>query len=54
MLFRSSGAARMARATGTAAPARSAGQLIAQGTVEDKARQLLEHLQRLALVRPAA
>jgi electron transfer flavoprotein beta subunit len=44
-----SGAARMARATGTAAPARQAGQLL-RGTPAEQARALLDHLRRLALV----
>ena len=48
-----SGAARMARATGTAAPARQGGAVLNQGSAQDKARQLLEHLRRLALVPPA-
>ena len=48
-----SGAARMARATGTAAPARQGGAVLNQGSAQDKARQLLEHLRKLALVPPA-
>ncbi|MFM2342674.1 MAG: hypothetical protein RLZZ592_2327 [Pseudomonadota bacterium] len=45
-----SGAARMARATGTAAPATRAGLVLAAGSAQDKARQLLAHLRALALV----
>lgn len=45
-----SGAARMARATGTAAPARQAGQVLKAGSATDKARALLAHLRSLALV----
>jgi electron transfer flavoprotein beta subunit len=49
-----SGAARMARATGTAAPAARAGVVLAAGSAEDKARQLLDHLRALALVGPVS
>ena len=47
-----SGAARMARATGTAAPARQGGAVLNQGSAQDKARELLAHLRRLGLTRP--
>lgn len=46
---RASGAERMARATGSAAP-KSGGALLREGSVEDKARALLQRLQALALV----
>jgi electron transfer flavoprotein beta subunit len=45
-----SGAARMARATGTSAPTGQAGQVLREGAVSDKARVLLAHLRGLALV----
>ncbi|MFM2347252.1 MAG: hypothetical protein RL654_2005 [Pseudomonadota bacterium] len=48
-----SGAARMARATGTAAPARQGGAVVlTQGSAQDKARELLAHLRRLGLADP--
>jgi electron transfer flavoprotein beta subunit len=46
---RASGAERMARATGSGAP-KSGGALLREGSVEDKARALLQRLQALALV----
>lgn len=49
-----SGAARMARATGSAESARQGGVVIREGTALDKARLLLEHLRKLSLVDPAA
>ena len=49
-----SGAARMARATGSAESARSGGTVIREGSAMDKARLLLEHLHKLSLVHPPA
>jgi electron transfer flavoprotein beta subunit len=49
-----SGAARMARATGSADSARQGGLVIRDGSALDKARLLLEHLQKLSLVSPSA
>ncbi|NML19160.1 hypothetical protein HHL10_29760, partial [Azohydromonas sp. G-1-1-14] len=49
-----SGAARMARATGSGAPARQGGIVIREGSTVDKAQALLEHLRKLALVQPPA
>lgn len=48
-----SGAARMARATGSADSARQGGTVIREGTALDKARLLLDHLRKLSLVPPA-
>jgi electron transfer flavoprotein beta subunit len=45
-----SGAARMARATGSAESARPGGSVIREGSAMDKARLLLEHLRKLSLV----
>ncbi len=45
-----SGAARMARATGSAEPAGKAGTVVREGSPMDKARLLLDHLRKLALV----
>ncbi|WP_157271250.1 hypothetical protein [Azohydromonas aeria] len=45
-----SGAARMAKATGSAAPAQKAGTVIREGSAQDKAQALLDHLRKLALV----
>lgn len=45
-----SGAARMAKATGTAAPAGKSGAVLRDGSAMDKAQALLEHLRKLALV----
>jgi electron transfer flavoprotein beta subunit len=45
-----SGAARMAKATGSAAPAQKGGTVIREGTALDKAQALLDHLHKLALV----
>jgi len=45
-----SGAARMARATGSAESARQGGLVIRDGSALDKARLLLEHLRKLSLV----
>jgi electron transfer flavoprotein beta subunit len=47
-----SGAARMARATGSAAPAKQGGTVIREGSAMDKAQLLLEHLRKLSLVSP--
>lgn len=47
------GAARMARATGSADSARQAGTVIREGSAVDKARLLLDHLRKLSLVPPA-
>lgn len=47
-----SGAARMARATGTAESARQGGTVIRAGSAMDKARLLLDHLRKLSLVQP--
>jgi electron transfer flavoprotein beta subunit len=49
-----SGAARMARATGSAESARQGGVVIRDGSALDKARLLLEHLRKLSLVDPSA
>lgn len=46
-----SGAARMARATGSA-ESRQGGTVIRDGSVMEKARLLLEHLRKLSLVQP--
>ena len=48
-----SGAARMARATGSAESARQGGLVIREGTPGEKAQRLLDHLKQLALLRPA-
>lgn len=48
------GAARMARATGSAESARQAGTVIREGSAMDKAQLLLDHLRKLSLVRPPA
>lgn len=48
-----SGAARMARATGSAESARQGGTVIRDGSTMDKARLLLEHLRKLSLVDPS-
>ena len=45
-----SGAARMARATGSGEPAGQAGTVVREGTAMDKARLLLEHLRKRGLV----
>lgn len=47
------GAARMARATGSADSARRGGTVIREGSAMDKARLLLDHLRKLSLVPPA-
>lgn len=47
------GAARMARATGSAESNRQAGTVIREGSAGDKARLLLDHLRKLSLVPPA-
>lgn len=49
---RASGADRMARATGAAAASSRGGVLIQEGSAQDKARLLLEHLRKLSLVAP--
>lgn len=49
---RASGADRMARATGAAAASGRGGVLIQEGSAQDKARLLLEHLRKLSLVAP--
>lgn len=49
-----SGAARMARATGSAEPAARGGIVIREGTAMDKAQLLLDHLRKLSLVQPPA
>jgi electron transfer flavoprotein beta subunit len=49
-----SGAARMARATGSAESARQGGAVIREGSVMDKAQLLLDHLRKLSLVQPPA
>jgi electron transfer flavoprotein beta subunit len=49
-----SGAARMARATGSAEPSGQSGIVVRDGSVVDKARLLLEHLRKLSLVHPPA
>ncbi|MDQ0588192.1 hypothetical protein [Variovorax paradoxus] len=49
-----SGAARMARATGAAESAGQGGTVVRDGSAMDKAQLLLDHLRRLALVRPPA
>ena len=49
-----SGAARMARATGSAESAQQGGTVVRVGSVMDKARMLLDHLRRLSLVQPSA
>lgn len=48
-----SGAARMARATGSAESARQGGLVIREGTPGEKAQRLLDHLKQLALLRQA-
>lgn len=48
-----SGAARMARATGSAEPAAGGGTVIREGSAMDKAQLLLDHLRKLALVQGA-
>lgn len=48
-----SGAARMARATGTAESTRSAAAVIREGSATEKARLLLDHLRKLSLVHPS-
>jgi electron transfer flavoprotein beta subunit len=45
-----SGAARMAKATGSAAPAQKGGTVIREGSTQEKAQALLDHLRKLALV----
>jgi electron transfer flavoprotein beta subunit len=47
-----SGAARMAKATGTAAPAQKSGAVIRDGSAMEKAQALLDHLRKLSLVQP--
>jgi electron transfer flavoprotein beta subunit len=49
-----SGAARMARATGSAESASQGGAVVLQGSVMDKAQLLLDHLRKLSLVQPPA
>jgi len=49
-----SGAARMARATGSAESEARGGTVIREGSAMDKARALLEHLRKLSLVQPPA
>jgi electron transfer flavoprotein beta subunit len=49
-----SGAARMARATGSAESTRQGGTVIREGSVMHKAQLLLEHLRKLSLVHPPA
>lgn len=49
-----SGAARMARATGSGESARQGGAVILEGSAMEKARLLLEHLRKLSLVQPPA
>ena len=49
-----SGAARMARATGSVESAQQGGTVVREGSVMDKARVLLDHLRRLSLVQPSA
>ena len=49
-----SGAARMAQATGSGQSEARGGTVIRDGSAEDKARALLEHLRRLSLVQPPA
>jgi electron transfer flavoprotein beta subunit len=49
-----SGAARMARATGSAESAQQGGTVVREGSVMDKARLLLDHLRKLSLVQPSA
>lgn len=48
-----SGAARMAKATGTADAAQRGGTVVREGSVMDKARMLLDHLRKLSLVQPS-
>lgn len=48
-----SGAARMARATGSAEPAARGGMVIREGSAMDKAQLLLDHLRKLSLVQTA-
>lgn len=45
-----SGAARMAKATGTADTGKKSGAVIREGSAMDKAQALLDHLRKLALV----
>jgi electron transfer flavoprotein beta subunit len=45
-----SGAARMARATGSGTPAKQGGAVVREGSAMDKAQVLLDHLRKLALV----
>jgi electron transfer flavoprotein beta subunit len=45
-----SGAARMARATGSAASAKQGGIVLRDGSAAEKAQQLLNHLRKLALI----
>jgi electron transfer flavoprotein beta subunit len=49
-----SGAARMARATGSSDPGGKGGTVIREGSVMEKAQLLLEHLRKLSLVNPPA
>jgi electron transfer flavoprotein beta subunit len=49
-----SGAARMARATGSADAAGQGGAVVRDGSVMDKAQLLLDHLRKLSLVQPPA
>jgi electron transfer flavoprotein beta subunit len=49
-----SGAARMARATGSAEAAGQGGAVVREGSVMDKAQLLLDHLRKLSLVQPPA
>ena len=49
-----SGAARMARATGSTESAGQGGTVVRDGSVVDKARLLLDHLRKLSLVQPCA
>jgi electron transfer flavoprotein beta subunit len=47
-----SGAARMAKATGSAETAKKGGTVIRDGSVMEKAQLLLDHLRKLSLVQP--
>jgi electron transfer flavoprotein beta subunit len=49
-----SGAARMARATGSAESSAKGGTVVRDGSAMDKAQLLLDHLRKLSLVPPAA
>jgi electron transfer flavoprotein beta subunit len=45
-----SGAARMARATGSGASAKQGGIVLREGSAEAKAQHLLDHLRKLSLI----